>query len=78
MERARSGRLVGGWPRSPGGDHDDDDVDDSFGDVDIDDDIDDDGLLEGGPDHLVVIMMILVMMLLAMMLVTGCLAGGWR
>ena len=23
LERARSGRLVGGWPRSPGGDHDD-------------------------------------------------------
>ena len=43
LARARSGRLVGGWPRSPGGDHDDDDVDDSFGDVDIDDDIDDDG-----------------------------------
>ena len=43
LERARSDRLVGGWPRSPGGDHDDDDVDDSFGDVDIDDDIDDGG-----------------------------------
>ena len=43
LGRARSDRLVGGWPRSPGGDHDDDGVDDSFGDVDIDDDIDDGG-----------------------------------
>ena len=42
LERARSDRLVGGWRRSPGGDHDDD-VDDSVGDVDIDDDIDDGG-----------------------------------
>ena len=43
LARARSGRLVGGWPRSPGGGDQDDDVDDSFGDVDIDDDIDDGG-----------------------------------
>ena len=37
LERARSDRLVGGWPRSPGGGDHDDEVDNHFGDVDIDD-----------------------------------------